>query len=238
MGYCKYIILNLFFLASFINAQEKLTVKPPDFNPYKIVHQSGINTENLKGYTESGTYAVTQFPNIRVYSSPYNQTEPSITVSPSSPGNIFIGANTDFGMGYYYSFNSGSNWSGGDIIPNSVYYSTNPYAVYGVSNKIYYNYFDDFIVTDRSTNSGANWTGRIIVPSTSLYDMNSIAVDNNPSSPLTPSLPVHTVGLFNTDTKIISSARTNFVHVPTCCVKPIRHCLIHLILELRFVGNT
>jgi hypothetical protein len=183
MRYGKYLILALFFLSSGLFAQEKLNIKAKDFNPYKIVHPPVVFNQNLKGYTESGIYAVTQFPNIRVFSSPYNQTEPSVAVSSASPYNLFIGSNTDFGMGYYYSLNSGSGWSGGDIMPNSVYYSTNPFVAYGSGNNTFYNYFDDFIVTDRSTNSGADWTGRIIVPSSTLYDMNSIAVDNNPSSP-------------------------------------------------------
>ncbi len=182
MKYGKYILAVFLFTVSAVYSQERMTIKPSGFNPNGIFTNQGAQVYNNKGFTESGTYAVTQYPNVRVFSGQNNQTEPSISVSPSNPAYLFIGANTDNGMGYYYSLNSGANWYGGDIIPGSVYYSTNPYTVFA-TDKILYNYFDDYIVTDRSTNNGAGWNGRIVVPSGSLYDMNSIAADKNPTSP-------------------------------------------------------
>ena len=182
MRYRKFIIAVSLLIFTGAFAQERMTVKPRDYYPSGNTGSPITQVNNNKGYTESGAYAVTQYPNVRVFTSVFNQTEPSIALSPANPNNLFIGANTDYGMGYYYSLNSGANWYGGDIIPGSVYYSTNPYVAYS-NAAILYNYFDDYIVTDRSTNSGAVWNGRIIVPSGSSYDMNSIATDNNPTSP-------------------------------------------------------
>lgn len=165
-------------------SQEQMTVKPKDFNPGRIINYNNIgNTMNTSGYTVSGTNVVTQYPNIRVFSSPFDQTEPSISVSPATSSNLFIGANTDYGMGYYSSFNAGANYSGGDIIPGSLYYSTNPYVAHNNTGTLFFNYLDDYIVTDRSFNNGVNWGGRMVVPSSTLYDMNTVAVDNSPSSP-------------------------------------------------------
>lgn len=164
-------------------SQEQMVVKPKDFNPERFInYYNSVNTTNISGYTVSGINVVTQYPNVRVFNSPFDQTEPSISVSPANSNNIFIGANTDYGVGYYSSFNAGSNYNGGDIIPGSVYYSTNPFVAHNNTGALYYNYFDDYIVTDRSFNNGVNWGGRMVVPSSTLYDMNTIAVDKNPSS--------------------------------------------------------
>ncbi len=161
-----------------------MITKPKDYDPGRIINYNvSGNTINQNGYSVSGNNVVTQYPNIRVFTSPYNQTEPSVSVSPVNPNNIFIGANTNYGMGYYSSANSGSNWTGGDIMPGSVYYSTNPYVSYNNTGFLFYNYFDDYIVTDRSNNNGINWGGRMIVPSSTLYDMNTMAVDKTVSSP-------------------------------------------------------
>ena len=161
-----------------------MVVKPKYYNSERFINPyNPSNTINESGYTTSGLYVVTQYPNLRVFNSPYNQTEPSISVSNINANNIFIGANTDFGMGYYSSFNAGTSYGGGDIIPGSVYYSTNPYVAHNNTGALYYNYLDDYIVTDRSFNNGVNWGGRMVVPSSTLYDMNTMAVDNTPASP-------------------------------------------------------
>jgi len=186
MNFLKYYlaIALVITLNSLLFSQEQMVIKPKDYNPERITNNfNSGNTINTSGYSVSGMNVVTQYPNVRVFSSPYNQTEPSISVSPSNPSDIFIGANTDYGMGYYSSFNSGINYNGGDIIPGSVYYSTNPYVVHNNAGDLYFNYFDDYIVTDRSYNNGINWGGRMVVPSSTLYDMNTMAVDKTPSSP-------------------------------------------------------
>jgi hypothetical protein len=185
MNFLKYYlaIILVITLNSLLFSQEQMTVKPKDYNPERFINQNNsISLTNTLGYTISGLNMVTQYPNVRVFNSPYNQTEPSISVSPSSPNNIFIGANTDYGMGYYSSFNSGTSYSGGDIMPGSVYYSTNPYVAHNNTGALYYNYLDDYIVTDRSFNNGLNWGGRMVVPSSTLYDMNTIAIDKTPTS--------------------------------------------------------
>jgi hypothetical protein len=156
MNFLKYYlaIILVITMNSFLFSQEQMIVKPKVYNPERFInHNNSGNTINTSGFTVSGLNVVTQYPNVRVFNSPYNQTEPSISVSPSNSNNIFIGANTDFGMGYYSSFNSGLNYSGGDIMPGSVYYSTNPYVVHNNTGVLYFNYFDDYIVTDRSFNN-------------------------------------------------------------------------------------
>ncbi|MCI0473886.1 MAG: T9SS type A sorting domain-containing protein [Ignavibacteria bacterium] len=176
------LILILVFTSVALFPQEKMTVKPRDFNPAKVTDVQMQNVINQNGYSVSGTSVVTQYPNTKVFISPVKQSEPSVTVSKTPPYRIFIGANTDYGVGYYYSSNSGANFSGDNIMPGSVYYSTNPFVSYNNSNILYYNYLDDYNVVDRSFNYGINWGGRMVVPSTTQFDMNSIAVDNNPAS--------------------------------------------------------
>lgn len=186
MKLCKYCLSFVLVLGLYVSAytQGKMYVKPNNYIPGRIfINSTPENTQNNNGYSVTGNNVVTQYPNIRVFSSPYNQSGPNVAVSPINSNYIFIGANTDYGMGYYSTANSGSNWTGGDILQGSVYYSTNPYVSYNNTGLLFYNYFDDFIVTDRSNNNGLNWGGRMIVPSSTLYDMNTIAVDNSPSSP-------------------------------------------------------
>lgn len=175
-------ILLVLSFSIFALGQEKIVVKGSDYVPGRITYYLQYNNINNSGYSVSGNNVVTQYPNIRVFSSPYNQSEPSVSISPANPNNIFIGANTDYGMGYYSSSNTGNNWSGGDIIPGSVYYSSNPSVVHNNTGGLFYNYVDDYVVVDRSFNNGINWDGRVVVPSSTQYDMNTIAVDKTPSS--------------------------------------------------------
>jgi len=180
--YCTALFV-VFSVTYAVLGQERMIVKPEGFVPNGIVYNVQYNIINTSGYAVAGNKVVTQYPNIRVFPSSYNQSEPSISSSPANPNNIFIGANTDYGMGYYSTSNSGSNWTGGDIIPGSVYYSTNPYVSHNNTGGLFLNYLDDYIVVDRSFNNGINWGGRIVVPSSTLYDMNTIAIDKTPSSP-------------------------------------------------------
>jgi hypothetical protein len=206
------VLVLSFLLTEHAHLQEKMTVKPRDFNPQKsifvipermlmqIPKQSrnefgtGQNDNNKdKGphdkdrtgfsYSFTNNSVTTVYPNIRIFTSPYNQTTPLATLSPTDPNRIFAGANTDYGMGYYYTLNAGVNWAGGDILPGSVYYSTNPACVYGGSGAIHYNYIENIIVADKSTNNGANWTGRVAVPSGAQFDMNNMSADQNLLSP-------------------------------------------------------
>lgn len=182
----KSCIIVFFILLSqdLIFSQEQMHVKPADFNPQKVfINYYSGKYQTPGGYSLTDGAVVTRYPNIRVFQSPYNQSEPVITISPSDANKIFIGANTDYGMGYYYSLNGGTNWSGGDILPGSVYYSTNPYAAYNNTGTIIYNYLENLIITDRSVNGGISWLGRIVIPSTSQFDMNSLAVDVKFTSP-------------------------------------------------------
>jgi len=160
-----------------------MTVKPKDFKPY-LTNENGYNFSNPTGYFiyNSKDYVTTSFTNTRIFSSSINQSSVSATILNSDPNKIFVGANTDNGIGYYYSVNGGTSWAGGDLLSGSSFFSTNPSCVYSSENRIHYNYFDDFIVSDRSNDYGNSWLGRIIVPSSTSYDMNTITSDINSSS--------------------------------------------------------
>jgi hypothetical protein len=183
----KKLFLILFFFVYLFNisiAQQRMTVKPFDFNPTKVVQSNRIYFSQkgniFPSYTNYG-YTST-FQNILLFPSNYNQSSISASFSLLNPSLIIAGANTDFGMGYYYSVNGGYNWSGDDILPNSSYLSSNPSCIYN-NNVIFYNYYDNNLVIDRSSDNGAGWLGRIIVPSSNVVDMNRITVDNTTTSP-------------------------------------------------------
>ena len=161
-------------------SQQKMTVKPDD---YKLILNNYSNSVLPFPYSISEKNIVTGYPNIRVFPSNINQSCASATLSNINPNFIFAGANTDNGVGYYYSNNGGVTWSGGDLLSGSSLFSTNPSCIYDNTPIIYYNYFDNFIVTDRSYNNGAGWSGRITVPSDNQFDMSNIVVDNKSSSP-------------------------------------------------------
>jgi hypothetical protein len=165
-------------------SQQKMTVKPADFKPY-ITNQIINNSQNQIGYYiyNDKDFVTTSFNNIRVFSSGTNQSSISAAILYSDPTKIFAGANTDNGVGYYYSLNGGASWTGGDVLPGSSFFSTNPSCIYGNSNRIHFNYFDNFIVSDRSNNFGSSWLGRVIVPSSNIFDMNTNTSDINASSP-------------------------------------------------------
>jgi hypothetical protein len=165
-----------------VHSQQKMTVKPNNFKPYTIEVKNNIS--NPCGYFiyNGRDYITTSFTNTRVFSSSINQSSVSAAILYSDPTKIFVGANTDNGMGYYYTVNSGTSWNGSDLISGSSYFSTNPYCIYGSGSRIYYNYYDDYIVTDRSDDYGNSWSGRITVPSSTSFDMNSITADVNSAS--------------------------------------------------------
>jgi len=178
-----YLLIIIVFTASLIYPQQKMTVKSENFKSY-LTNQNFNNSENHRGYFSypNTDLVSTSFANIRILPTGSNQTSPSATILNTTPVKIFVGANTDNGVGYYYSLNAGLSWAGGDVLPGSVLLSTNPSCAYGNSNLIHYNYADDFIVSDRSNNFGSAWIGRTIVTNTSQFDMNNNTSDVNPSS--------------------------------------------------------
>ncbi|MFA5403349.1 MAG: T9SS type A sorting domain-containing protein [Ignavibacteria bacterium] len=172
-------------MASTVFSQQKMTVKPNNFKPFIINQNSNNNSQNQIGFFTYNykDYVTTSFTNVRILSSGFNQSTVSATILPTDPTKIFAGANTDNGMGYYYSINGGISWTGGDILPGSWFFSSKPSCIYGNNSRIHFNYIDNFIVSDRSNNYGNSWMGRVIVPSTNNYDMPSNAVDINATSP-------------------------------------------------------
>lgn len=179
-----YFFFNIVFFVSIGFAQQKMLVKPENYQPY-LIHPTYNNPStqiNYFTYPDKDLVS-TSFANIRLVPTGANQSSPSATILNTTPVKIFVGANTDNGVGYYYSLNAGANWSGGDVLPGSVLFSTNPSCSYGNNNLIHYNYTDDFIISDRSNDFGNSWLGRTIVNSVSQFDMNNNTVDVNSSSP-------------------------------------------------------
>ncbi|MCX6163931.1 MAG: T9SS type A sorting domain-containing protein [Ignavibacteriae bacterium] len=185
MNFKNFSVFILFFsiMVSSGFSQQKMTVKPADFKPY-ITNPIVNNSQNQTGYFtyNDRDIVTTSFTNVRIFVSGRNQSSISATLLNDNPLKLFAGANTDIGMGYYYSIDGGLNWTGNDIVPGSSLFSSNPSCIYGNNSRIHYNYFDNFIVSDRSNNFGNSWLGRVIVPSSNTFDMNNSTSDINASS--------------------------------------------------------
>ncbi len=179
------LILASIFIYSVGFSQQRMNAKPEGFDPSKIKVEPEryvpVNTEKRTFTTVNGTYMVD--PNIRILSTTGNQTELSASIWTQNSNYVFVGANSDPGQGYYYTTNGGTTWGGGDLLPNSIAASSDPACVFNRAGTMLFNYFDNIIVTDRSSNGGATWQGRITVPSSGSFDKNHMAVDDNPTSP-------------------------------------------------------
>jgi len=173
-----------FLLVSQVFSQQRMTVKPQDFKPY-VSNENPVYIASPSGYfTYPGKDAVsTSIANIRISPSGVHQSSLSAAILSGSPVKLFVGANTNDGVGYYISVTGGLTWSGSDLLSGSSFFSTNPSCVYGSSNRIHYNYYDNLIVSDRSDNYGYNWLGRMIIPSSVLFDMNNNTADVVSTSP-------------------------------------------------------
>lgn len=178
LKYIYLFFLSFAIIASTCFSQQKMNAKPENFKPYPT-NQFSNYSQNNPGYFiyNDKDYVTTSFSNVWIFPSGRNQSTVSATILTSDPNKIFVGTNTDIGMGFFYTLNGGINWSGDDLLPGSSYFSSNPSCIYGNNNTIHYNYFDNFIVSDRSNNFGASWTGRVVVPSSSNYDMPCNTVD-------------------------------------------------------------
>jgi hypothetical protein len=171
--YCLIIII-FFTVISSVYPQQRMTVKPQDFKPYVTGESPNYNSSSRGYFVYQNTDVVT---NIRIFPSGVNQSSVSAAIYSASPPRIFVGANTNDGVGYYYSLNGGATWTGGDLLSGSTFFSTNPSCVFGNNNRIHYNYYDNLIVSDRSNDFGFSWMGRMIVPSSVLFDMNNNTAD-------------------------------------------------------------
>lgn len=156
----------MLILFNFVKAQERLIVKPEGFDYKKLSVMPEVNVpvshQVRVNRTDMGTFLVN--PNVRIVPTSGNQTELSATIWTSNPNYVFIGANSDPGQGYYYTTNGGLTWAGGDLLPGSVFISSDPACTYDLTGRIHFNYFDNIMVSDRSTNGGATWLGRVTVP--------------------------------------------------------------------------
>ncbi|RPI14898.1 MAG: exo-alpha-sialidase, partial [Ignavibacteriae bacterium] len=180
-------ILLLIAILCVINistAQERLITKPEgfDYRNLPAIQSVDIPVSNEIRTVASPFGVLTVDPNIRIFPTSVQQTELSASIWTANPNYIFIGANSDPGQGYYFTTNGGVNWAGGDLLPGSISSSSDPACAFDNTGKVFFNYFDNIMVVDKSTNGGANWTGRVTVPSGS-FDKNHMAIDITPSSP-------------------------------------------------------
>ncbi len=166
-------------------AQERLIIKPQGFDYRNLPVNPQINVPVTDGprviITPMGSILVDA--NTRILPTSGNQTELSACIWKGNTNYVFIGANSDPGQGYYYTTNGGTTWGGADLLPGSVFISSDPACIFDNTGRIHFNYFDNIMVCDRSTNGGQNWLGRITVPTPGSFDKNHMAVDDNPSSP-------------------------------------------------------
>ena len=179
------LILATIFFYSAGYSQQRMNAKPQGFDPSKIKVEPEryvpVSTEKRTITTVNGTYMVD--PNIRILPTSGNQTELSASIWTQNPNYVFVGANSDPGQGYYFTTNGGTTWLGGDLLPNSVAISSDPAVVFNRTGTLFFNYFDNIMVTDRSSNGGSNWQGRVTVPTSGSFDKNHMAIDDNPTSP-------------------------------------------------------
>ncbi len=183
----KRLLLLLLFVALVItiNAQQRMNVKPLGTSNITIVPapEKTAPVSNTIRTIETEKGMATIYPNIRVLPTTGNQTEISATIWTQNPNYICVGVNSDPGQGYYYTTNGGTTWGGADLLPNSISSSSDPALCFDNNGTVHFNYFDNAMVSDRSTNGGVNWLGRTNIPYTGSFDKNHNTVDVNPSSP-------------------------------------------------------
>lgn len=179
-----YFIFALLLFNGLFIAQERMTVKPDGFDYRSLpkVQEINIPQSNETRVFYFPNQVMSVGPNVRIVPTTGNQTELSASIWTVNPNYVFVGANSDPGQGYYYTVNGGTSWGGGDLLPGSVAISSDPACTFSNIGVLHFNYFDNLMVSDRSTNGGANWMGRVTVPSTS-FDKNHNTVDILPSSP-------------------------------------------------------
>ncbi|GAB4372184.1 MAG: hypothetical protein Kow0042_15370 [Calditrichia bacterium] len=126
---------------------------------------------------------------IRVFPSIWHQSEESIAINPYNLNNLLIGANVVFSdsvkeQGYYYSFNSGSNWAGDDSLPGTLYQNSDPAVAFDANGNAYFNYLSGRGIYDtawvrvkKSLDGGINWLPRVTIPNAYWTDKNHMAID-------------------------------------------------------------
>lgn len=185
MSKILYPLLFLVFINGMIISQERMTVKPEGFNYQNLpkTPEVVVPSSNETRVVIMQNQVMTVGPNVRIVTTSGNQTELSASIWTANPNYVFVGANSDPGQGYYYTVNGGSSWAGGDLLPGSVAISSDPACTFSNTGVLHFNYFDNIMVSDRSSNGGVNWMGRTTVPTSGSFDKNHNTVDVLPSSP-------------------------------------------------------
>lgn len=122
--------------------------------------------------------------NIQVFPSNNDQTEMSISVSPSSQSRMLIGSNNSaYGVGYFYTTDGGITWAGSEQLPG-VSWGSDPAVAFDASNDAYYNYLDystgTWVLTvKKSTDNGQTWASAGSIPNYGDPDKNHMAVDGS-----------------------------------------------------------
>jgi hypothetical protein len=168
-------ILSL-FLSTIIIAQE---------SPILRLEVEGEQGEEFKPIIEQRGIASTI--DIHVYPSNNWQSEISIAINPVDFTNILIGANVvisgqfEFRQGYYYSFDSGLNWDGDDVLPTGPY-TSDPAVVFDADGNAYFNYIEQvagiwYCRVKKSTDGGIIWGVARTIPTSYSIDKNHMTSD-------------------------------------------------------------
>ena len=134
-------------------------------------------------------------PDIRIFQSSSQQSEPHISINKLNPQNLLVSTNAfvpvqggyHYQQGYYYSLNGGTTWVGADMLQNSWANSGgDPTTGFDNTGRAFigamkYGTGEYFVQT--STNGGANWTNLISAAVQSSLDKPFITVDDISTSP-------------------------------------------------------
>lgn len=191
----------LLFLIFNIALIKKATAQHSDLfvNPVKRgVLKSDLPKTDFKFNTTIKTTAnkpsdpsnlITDGQDVRVFPSANVQAEVHISVNKQNPNNLIASCNTyqnTYNQGYYYSFDAGNTWNGGDQLQNSpaVLYG-DPSTAFSANGSAYITTIDPQggYLSQSSTNGGVNWSNLISGVNEAGFDKMMIASDNTPGSP-------------------------------------------------------
>lgn len=127
-------------------------------------------------------------------SSDHSQSESCITVDPNDPDHLLVGVNAitndsypDFHQGYYYSFDGGATWDGGNILPGAGSDAGDPVVNIDLDGNAFFNYITWTsgmqCWSKKSTDGGVNWQTSVLFPNAGESDKPWAAVDVSSGSP-------------------------------------------------------
>ena len=170
-----------------------------------IIPSKGITQSFNLSNSATAQSTPSNYPNITLY--PDNNDDQSEMSIVAYGDHVIAGDNAviqnvnpvDLNQGYYYSTNNGENWSGNDVLDNTI--NTNnqilsdPIVAHDLINgisffsylKITYdssgNVTSGSVIVKESTDGGSSWGSDKTITTSSDLDKEYITVDDNPSSP-------------------------------------------------------